>query len=69
MFYLFSDGYCDQFGGPNDKRFTSSKLKNIFVEISGYNMEKQLKSLEDIFEDWRSDREQVDDVLILGFKL
>ena len=69
MIYLFSDGYADQFGGPEDKKFKYSNLKKLLLRISQYSPEVQKKKLEQNFLHWKSDSEQVDDVLVIGIKI
>lgn len=67
-FYMFSDGFSDQFGGPNQKKFMSVQLKEILVKITGQPMLKQAEILNDIFEKWRGDSPQVDDVTFIGVR-
>jgi serine phosphatase RsbU (regulator of sigma subunit) len=66
--YLFSDGYYDQFGGPNDKRYSTKKLKNTLTGIAHMPMNKQLQQLEENFQLWKGDQDQVDDIIILGLR-
>lgn len=67
-FYIFSDGYCDQFGGPNEKKFMTAKLKDTLVQIAGMPMIEQGKMLDKVFEDWRGKNPQVDDVTLIGVR-
>jgi serine phosphatase RsbU (regulator of sigma subunit) len=67
-FYTFSDGYADQFGGPRQKKFMSMKLKETLVEMSGLPMLQQGERLNEIFEEWRGDSPQVDDVVLIGVR-
>jgi len=67
-FYIFSDGYADQFGGPNEKKFMSAKLKETVVAMSGKPMLEQGEKLNAIFEEWRGDNPQVDDVTLIGVR-
>ena len=67
-FYIFSDGYCDQFGGPNEKKFMSAKLRDTLLQISGQPMLEQGKILDKAFEDWRGENPQVDDVTLIGVR-
>ncbi len=69
LIYLFSDGYADQFGGPDDKKFKYKTLKDSLIKIQGKSMEAQKKELERIFIRWKGDYEQVDDVLLIGLKI
>lgn len=66
MIYIFSDGYADQFGGPKGKKFKYAQFKEVLLEISNLSPNEQCKKLDQIFEDWRGDLEQLDDVCILG---
>jgi serine phosphatase RsbU (regulator of sigma subunit) len=67
-FYIFSDGFADQFGGPNQKKFMSAHLKEALIEISGKPMLEQGEKLNQIFEDWRGSNPQVDDVTLIGIR-
>jgi serine phosphatase RsbU (regulator of sigma subunit) len=69
LIYIFSDGYADQFGGPEDKKFKYSALKDLLVRISQKPMEAQKRALERSFIRWKADGEQVDDVLLIGLKI
>ncbi len=64
--YLFSDGYVDQFGGPERKRFMSSRLHDLLFANRNEPMDRQAELLEDAFMDWKGAEEQVDDVCLLG---
>lgn len=68
-FYLFSDGFADQFGQQSGKKFMVKKLQNLLVEISLLPMEEQLKLVSKAFNDWKGSLEQTDDVLLLGIKV
>jgi serine phosphatase RsbU (regulator of sigma subunit) len=67
-FYIFSDGYADQFGGPKERKFMSNQLKETLVSMAGMPMLKQGAKLDDIFEEWRGDNPQVDDVTLIGVR-
>jgi serine phosphatase RsbU (regulator of sigma subunit) len=67
-FYIFSDGYSDQFGGPNQKKFMSNQLREALVAMEGMPMLKQGERLNEIFEEWRGDSPQVDDVTLIGVR-
>lgn len=66
MLYLFSDGYADQFGGPGEKKFKASALKELLAGISRLTVDQQREKLEQTFEEWKGALEQIDDVLIVG---
>ncbi len=67
--YLFSDGYVDQFGGPNGKKLMSKNFKKLLLEIQGLSMEKQHATLDQKLVEWMGDISQIDDVLVIGIKL
>jgi serine phosphatase RsbU (regulator of sigma subunit) len=64
--YLFSDGYQDQFGGKNDKKFKISNLRKLFLSIHQKPMDEQKNILDDNLLSWMGKSEQIDDVLIMG---
>jgi serine phosphatase RsbU (regulator of sigma subunit) len=67
--YLFSDGYVDQFGGDKGKKFKSSNLKSLLSDISHHNGEEQKKEIEKVFNDWKGELEQLDDVCMIGIQI
>ncbi|HEY1039615.1 MAG TPA: tetratricopeptide repeat protein [Bacteroidia bacterium] len=69
VFYLFTDGYADQFGGPKGKKFKYKQLADTFLHIHTESMNHQKSFLENTFESWKGDLEQVDDVCIIGIRL
>jgi serine phosphatase RsbU (regulator of sigma subunit)/uncharacterized protein YegP (UPF0339 family) len=67
-FYIFSDGFADQFGGPQQKKFMSMQLRETLISMSGMPMLKQGERLNEIFEGWRGDSPQIDDVTMIGVR-
>jgi serine phosphatase RsbU (regulator of sigma subunit) len=67
-FYIFSDGYADQFGGPNQKKFMSMQLRETLVTMSAMPMLQQGERLNQIFEEWMGDSPQIDDVTMIGVR-
>ena len=67
--YLFSDGYADQFGGEQGKKLMTKKLKEILVSIQHLGMSEQKVYLQNYFNAWKGNHEQVDDVLIIGIRV
>ena len=67
--YTFTDGYADQFGGPRGKKFKYKQLEDIMLDICSLPLKEQSKILNQKFEDWKGNLDQVDDVLIIGFKI
>ncbi|MFY0600836.1 MAG: SpoIIE family protein phosphatase [Cyclobacteriaceae bacterium] len=67
--YLTSDGFQDQFGGENDKKFMIKNLKQLILDNSDKAMKDQEAILNKSFDDWKNDSEQTDDVLIMGIEI
>ncbi len=68
IFYLFSDGYADQFGGPEGKKFKYRRFRHLLLTIHKFPMDEQLQLLEERLESWKGDIEQVDDILVIGIR-
>jgi len=68
IIYLFSDGYADQFGGPNDKKFMYRRFRHLLLTIHKFPLEEQKMILKDSIESWINGRDQVDDIMIIGIK-
>ncbi len=68
LFVLFSDGYADQFGGPKDKKFKYSSLRELISEIAHLPMNEIENQLHQRFSEWKGENEQTDDVCVVGFK-
>jgi len=69
LVYLFSDGYADQFGGPNGKKYKYKPFKKFLMSISHLSMDEQRKQLIAEYENWKKGYEQIDDVIVLGVKI
>lgn len=69
LIYMFSDGYADQFGGPKGKKFLYKRFKNLLVEISHLPMTEQKTILEERFDEWKGNLEQIDDVCVMGIRI
>lgn len=71
--YMFSDGFVDQFGGPDNgkrsKKFKSKNFKNLLLSIQDKSMEEQQLLIDYAFNQWKGDLEQIDDVCIIGVRL
>ena len=67
--YLFSDGYVDQFGGPNGKKLMIRTFRKLLSELANSSMMQQRKRIKDQFEKWMGNLDQVDDVLVIGIDL
>ncbi|MBL4652679.1 MAG: SpoIIE family protein phosphatase [Flavobacteriales bacterium] len=67
--YFFTDGFADQFGGEKGKKFKYKPFKRLLIDLQTKSMEEQKKLISEVFENWRGDLEQVDDVCIIGVKI
>jgi serine phosphatase RsbU (regulator of sigma subunit) len=66
--YIFSDGYPDQFGGPDGKKFKYKPLKALLLSIQDESLYIQKQRLEKHFSEWKGDLAQIDDVLLIGVR-
>ena len=69
IFYFYSDGYCDQFGGEEVKKFTRKKFKELLLSIQAMPMNDQRSFLEYALKNWRQNEPQTDDVMVIGLKI
>jgi serine phosphatase RsbU (regulator of sigma subunit) len=68
--YIFSDGYADQFGGAEDKKFTIKKFKELLLTIHKKDSKMQRQILDQTIENWKSkSSSQLDDILVMGFSV
>lgn len=68
-FYLFSDGYTDQFGGENVKKFNRARFRSVLQSIHEFPMEKQREQLLFTYNNWKGKQEQVDDICVVGIRI
>ena len=68
VFYIFSDGIVDQFGGEDNKKFLSKRFQQVLKDIYFMDMKKQKQIIIDSFNDWKGNNDQVDDVFVLGIR-
>ena len=68
-YYLFSDGYIDQFGGPHGRKFMKKSFKRLILEIQDFPMDKQKEMLENNLNEWRGLTPQIDDILVMGIRM
>lgn len=69
VLYLFSDGYRDQLGGPQQKRLKSNAFRQQLLNIHDKPMKKQKELLEEFLDNWKGNNEQVDDIMVFGIKI
>ena len=67
-YYMLSDGYSDQFGGAENKKFMNRRVRYLLVNIHEYSLSDQRDILEDNFTSWKGQNQQIDDVLLIGFR-
>jgi PAS domain S-box-containing protein len=67
--YLFTDGYADQFGGPKGKKFKYTQLEELLLKNGNKTLNEQKKILQNVFNEWRGNLEQIDDVLVVGVRV
>ncbi|CAN5137836.1 hypothetical protein BH09BAC5_BH09BAC5_15910 [soil metagenome] len=68
-FYVFSDGFADQFGGPAGKKFKYKPFQDLLLKIHKEKMEMQGEILNATFDEWKSKLDQVDDVCVIGIRI
>lgn len=69
MIYLFSDGYADQFGGPNNKKFMRKRMKEMLTEVAQENCDIQKEKIFSNIMTWKGEEEQTDDILLIGIRV
>ena len=67
--FIFSDGYADQFGGPNGKKFMVGNFRKLLTQIAALDSVSQKEKLDETLLKWQGVQEQVDDVLVIGVKV
>lgn len=67
-YYLFTDGFADQFGGPKGKKFKQKQLEETLLSNSTLSFQQQGESLNTVFGNWKGQLEQLDDVTLIGFR-
>jgi len=67
-YYMFSDGYVDQFGGPGGRKFMKKNFKRLLLEIQDFPMARQKEILENKLKDWMGQLPQIDDILVMGVR-
>lgn len=69
IFYIFSDGYADQFGGPKGRKYMYKRFRDYLLEISHLPLNEQKIALEKENKEWKGKEAQVDDIIIIGIKI
>lgn len=68
-FYMLTDGFVDQFGGPNSKKFMSKRFKDLLIEIYKKSMKEQKEILSNLLDEWKGNINQIDDILVMGIRI
>ena len=68
MLYLFTDGYADQFGGPEGKKFKYRRFRHLLMSIHELSMGDQHRRLEDNIREWMGEEDQIDDQMVIGIR-
>jgi len=66
--YMFTDGYADQFGGERGKKFKYKQLQSLLLNVHTQSFTQQKLAVSKAINDWKGNFEQVDDILLLGYK-
>ena len=76
VYYIFTDGFVDQFGGPKGKKYMGKRFKKLLIDISQLPMNEQKRKLDEAIEDWKAHDmgdgntyEQMDDILLIGVRV
>ena len=69
VFYIFTDGYMDQFGGPRHKKFKYSAFKELILKIHKKPLPEQKEILTSTIKNWMGRIEQIDDICVIGVKI
>jgi ligand-binding sensor domain-containing protein/serine phosphatase RsbU (regulator of sigma subunit) len=69
MLYMYTDGFADQFGGPEEKKFKSLTFRQMLLDIHNKPLEEQKQIINSTFEEWRGNLSQIDDILVMGIQI
>ena len=69
VLYTFSDGYADQFGGPDLRKFMIKNLRDLMLEVHKKPMAEQREIFNTTLEEWHGDSPRIDDVVLMGLRL
>ena len=68
-FYIFSDGFPDQIGGKHNRKFMIKRFRELLLQIHEKPMTEQKKIIDSVLKKWKGKEPQVDDILVIGFKI
>ena len=69
IIYIFTDGYADQFGGPDGKKYKYRRFRHLLLALHQLPMDRQVEFLRRSIMDWKGDLDQVDDILVMGIRI
>jgi serine phosphatase RsbU (regulator of sigma subunit) len=69
LIYVFTDGYSDQFGGEKGKKMKAANFKKLLLSMYSLSMSDQMKKIDEAFESWKGELEQLDDVCVIGVRV
>lgn len=69
VIYMSTDGFLDQFGGSNRKKYTSTRFQDLLLNIHENDMDKQKGMIDKTLSDWKQDNPQIDDILVFGMRI
>ena len=69
IIYIFTDGFADQFGGPEGKKYKYRRFRHLLLALHQLPMERQVEFLQRSILDWKGDLDQVDDILVMGIRI
>lgn len=69
QFYMYSDGYQDQFGGEKDRKLLSKNFRKLLLEHAHLSAAAQHDALKQHLKNWMGNRRQIDDIMVFGFRL
>jgi len=69
IIYIFTDGYADQFGGPEGKKYKYRRFRHLLLALHQLPMDRQVEFLKRSIMDWKGDLDQVDDILVMGIHI
>jgi serine phosphatase RsbU (regulator of sigma subunit) len=67
--FIFTDGYADQFGSEKNKKMTTKRFKDILLSVQQQSPQNQKQTLENFFNNWKGEYEQLDDLLVIGIRV
>ncbi|WP_462281717.1 PP2C family protein-serine/threonine phosphatase [Salinivirga cyanobacteriivorans] len=69
MVYLFSDGFVDQFGGPQYRKYSTRKLRHLLEDVSKSSVNNQFRMISTEYDQWKGQNKQIDDTVLLGMRM